>query len=138
MAQRNAGSSRKPAKILPMRRLVSASMAFALGLSIVTSSTLPRRSVLIGSLISFSHPDQGIDGHRPLPLGHDKQRIHIQFLERIGMDFSKARHGRYSVHDCGAVAGAAAKTPKKTPYAQPLQAPLDLAAARRQEQCHRI
>ena len=48
----------------PIRRLVAASIAFALGRSIVTSSTAPRRSVRMGPLVMLVASSAG-SVHRP-------------------------------------------------------------------------
>src|SRR5215208_4713141 len=112
MAQRRPGSSRKSANTSPMIRLVAASMALAFGRSIVTSSTVPRRSVLMGlSLIGLlSQSDQGINGDSALARWKNQQGIDLELLERFPVRLGEASHGHYGAYHRHAVARPAAVT----------------------------
>src|SRR4051794_24775089 len=95
MATRNSGSSRKAANTSPMIRLVGASIAFAFGRSMVTSSTAPRRSVSMGLVINSSfrsqlpHPDQRVDGDRALAWRKHEQGIDVELLDLFCMGRGK-------------------------------------------------
>src|SRR5215471_4421668 len=102
MATRSSGSSRKPAKTSPMRRLVAALMALALGRSSTTSRTAPERVTRNGfSDMRFlpGKTNERIDGDRPTSRRTHEQRVDVELDEAVGMGSGKLLHRHHCI-DC--------------------------------------
>src|SRR5215471_2598667 len=138
MATRSSGSSRKPAKISPMNRLVAALMALALGRSSTTSKTAPERVTRNGpSDMSFlpGKTNERIDGDRAASHRTHEQRVDIELDEAVGVGGGKILH-RHRGIDCGAdiALRAAAIALEERRQLQRADRRLDLVAAGAQHQ----
>src|SRR5260370_37085360 len=88
MATRSSGSSRNSAKSRPIARLVTASIAFALGRSSTTSRMAPRRATRSGPSVNSILPDdtdERIDRDGAVPFGADHQRVDVELEQALAV-----------------------------------------------------
>src|SRR3954471_5878499 len=88
MATRSAGSSRNSAKICPIARLVTASIAFALGRSSTSSRMAPRRATRSGASTKSILPrytDERVDRDGAASFGADHQRVDVELEQAVGV-----------------------------------------------------